>query len=324
MNKIKVVLPSSIKYTLERDMERFGKRKPNGEINGNDFLCNVAIRMYKEKNKEKEIYYNFFSSMLREELADGIADAAILLKNKNLPGRFTRYIENYSFILYPNKSNSDDFLDIEINGAGKKNTALSAYFRNLFDEYCSKSQVEREKIYFNDIIDKLNKAQISNKVCLLTYKGKKYGVAIEHLDEDRNNSHLYAFAIDIKNNNPIAFRIDKISQVIIIDETYNTGPNEWDSVEARWCSGDLESEDELFEIVFELTKNGVMKFEKRHNRNLIIDYKKINNLYHCTETEQFFFDFFASYANDIKIISPQSVIDKFHNFHKQIHENFNE
>lgn len=325
-NKIKVTINFETNRILEEDIKEFGNKKPSGEINTNEFLCNIAIRMYEKRITEKEYYLEQFKCFFDDiDAADTIANKAIALKNNLKKNTLSFYqVLNHTIMLYTNKYNQNYINEIEINGAGKNNTSLSAYFRSLFNEYASKSKIEREKIYFRDTIEKLRCAQRSEKITILTYKQKKYSIAIESIFDDFNKYNMYVYAIDLSNNNPIALKINKIRDILIADERYRTSESECDSMEDRWCSGDIDSFDELLEIHFELTQDGKKKFnDEFYKQKYNPDIRNNKETTYCKTTREFFFNYFVSYGSDIKVISPESVVKRFSDFYEHSHKNFN-
>ncbi|MFI3329926.1 MAG: WYL domain-containing protein [bacterium] len=323
--KIKVLINNKTNIVLTDDMKEFGNEKPSGGINANEFLCNVAIRMYKKRIKEEAYYTNEFLNLFKNiEVANIIASKAIALKT-NLDENTLDFLPslNQTYILYTNKSNSNDINEIEINGAGKNNTSLSAYFRSLFNEYASKTKIEREKIYFSDLIEKIRNLEHTYKTCFIKYDNKKYYLAIESPAADFGDYNLYSCAINLETQLPIAFKLSKIKDIITVDEYYHTSTDEWDSMGDRWCCGDIDSVDDLLDIQFKLTKNGEKRFESHFHKNKYnIDRRIEDEVSYCKTTENFFFNYFISYGCDIKIISPESVRKRFIDFYENSYKNF--
>lgn len=324
--KIKTVINYETNRILEEDMKEFGNKKPSGEINANEFLCNVAIRMYKERITEKEYYLEQFKCISNDiNFVDTITNKAISIKT-NLDTNTLDFLPtlNKTIILYTNKFNENDINEIYYNGVGKNNTTSSAYFRSLFNEYASKSKIEREKIYFRELITKIHELEFSEKICCITYDKETYYLSIETPAPDFGNYNLYACAINLKTKKPVSFKINKIRNLTCLDYYYKTCSDEWESMGDRWCSGDMDSLDELLEIHFELTASGEKKFsDEFYKQKYNPDIRNNKGTSYCKTTQEFFFNYFISYGSDIKVISPEPVKQRFAVFYEHSYKNFN-
>ncbi len=328
VEKIKVTVNFTVYETLKRDMLEFGNRKPSGRVNVNEFLCNVAIKMYRQRVKERNMYEREFSNMfLSDDIIDDVVTTALQLKNYKHVQLFKVTDNNDSFIIYTNKTNIQEINEIIINGAGKQNVTASEYFRGLYTEYANKTKVARERVLFQDLIDRINYIASRQRIVSFDYKWMNVEVAPNCAFEDYSDNAVYMYAFETDTNNPVAFKVNQIKNLIEINvkqDVYSYA--EFD--DRRYCSGYIDSMDELIDIKFTLTTSGWLRYMDtkdiyRYNIELSFNSNDIDeededsiSEHKVTTTEQFFFDYFISYGKNINIISPLSLKERFNSFYK--------
>lgn len=324
ITKVKVMINFKVERILDEDLCEFANIRPSGEFNNNEFLCNILINTYLNRVEEQNTYIKEFSTLTDDiDIIDTIVTKAISLKSKLNKKTLNNPASNCTKMIYTNSSNIDIINEIIINGAAKSGVSSSAYFRSLFNEYAEKSKIEREEIYFNDIICKIVTAADDEKILSLIYENKSYLVAPDCCFEDFEKYNYYLMGIDVESKKSVSFKISKIKQLLTIDSYYKLSKEEKHLITDRYCSGYMGYNENLIQISYKLTSKGKEMFDKQYYLyKYNISNTKINNIRYSTTSEELFFNFFISFGKEIEIINPESMKKRFLDFYKESYGNF--
>ncbi len=184
MDKIKVNLNYKLYHLLIRDMEDFLFYKENKEINKNLFYNTIVIRMYERIIKQyqqksaqtQEILnkYHIHNLKLRDELVE--------VSNLLYPIHEDSNVYNESILFRPNKQ----FLPIfeEIEEKYLFNQSISFFYRNLFTLYANMRQDERERLVFQDSLERIEKCIRLKKGIKIKMNEKEFITELKKLNID--------------------------------------------------------------------------------------------------------------------------------------------
>lgn len=327
---------------IENDIQCF--YEDSTEANRSNFL-NRIFEYYRERSpaaitnqlNEKR---SFYSLSLKPKListtdllkGDNIID--VLLENTeselktkllNYPkgeGRKFRLTNaNYSYLI-DLPENSKECLVFQRPGK---------YLKAIFETYAELPYVEREEIFFTDIIDSINDALEMRKLIKVIHNNNKcilikpYKLMIDRLS---NFNYLVGLAILTDTHNRTiekccSLRVSRIKNITKTRENFVFIKHQKEEIEEQlFTKGVQFLVDGLTEIYVRLSNTGVWKYNNQLNlRPQHIRIEADNTyVFNCTERqiEYYFFKF----GKDATILSPRALRDKFHIMYSEAANNY--
>lgn len=304
MDKIKVNLNYKLYHLLIRDMEDFLFYKENKEINKNLFYNTIVIRMYERIIKQyqqksaqtQEILnkYHIHNLKLRDELVE--------VSNLLYPIQEDSNVYNESILFRPNKQ----FLPIfeEIEEKYLFNQSISFFYRNLFTLYANMRQDERERLVFQDSLERIEKCIRLKKGIKIKMNEKEFIFfpykVVSTLDEQYNyvigatknykfqvfSIHLYKLKDFCESKEYADFNAEEIKK---LNEAIKIGPR---AIAIRH-----------YQVQVRFDKEGLRLFKKNYI-NRPIPLKIENDIYFFEGTYRNLFIYFAQFGCHCEVLFP--------------------
>lgn len=246
-------------------------------------------------------------------------------KAKSYPKKIARKIrlqnENYAR-LYPTEGKEIYYLEEELK---YYNNRPSEYFKAVLEEFARKSPLEREKIFFRDDINKLEKCIQEKRLIKVetsagTFKVRPYKILC---DKEQQFHYLtgYSQKIGEKEWNCASFRISRMHGRFkpMLSESGRINKTEEEQIKNRIHSSGVQFLiAEPKEIIIALTKQGEENYKKQiHLRpraeKISDELDEITGghryTFYCTEAQARFY--FFKFGKDAKVISPPKLQQRF-------------
>lgn len=321
MEKVKVNLSYSNYSTLIHDAETFGFYKPNGEVNKNHFYNEVVKALYLERHNKSEAIRNFYKNELSQHIYDNdiINDLVSKISRSinNATNDFENQYHDYSILIRPSKAYENIYETIFETHL--IDDTISNYFRNLFFEYCSLEQDDREILLFNNLYQQImdaiyNKKIIKIKVGGMYYKFIPYAVA---KTKEKLFNYVVGFTLNKHNEKFLAsYHLYKIESIIEVNEYVELEDYEINKLDQLIIKGPQYKIDYYTSACIELTKEGQRMWKllylNRPNTTKIEDNKYY---FDCSiiQLEQYF----VRFGKNAKVIYPNTLKFKLRKFYKE-------
>lgn len=322
--------------TIENDIQSFYE-KNSSKANISNFL-NRIFKYYREEslaavtnrlNEKRDFYLQTLKPKLSETTklinVDEIIDALIESKENELKEKLLNYPkgegrkfritnENYDFLIELPESSKECII---FKKPGK-------YLKAIFETYAELPYIEREKIFFSEIIDKINDAIEMRKILRITHNNNKvviikpYKLLIDRL----SNFNYLAGLVPVAETGDkicekcVSFRISRINDISRTYKNFNMEEHIKKEFEKQIQKKGVQFlVDDLTEIHVKLSNSGIWKYNTQ--LNLRPDYIRIENdniyVFNCTERqiEYYFFKF----GRDAIILTPSTLRNKFHHMY---------
>lgn len=215
---------------------------------------------------------------------------------------------------YINQATSEFFTD----NVGK-------YIKAVIEEYCEHSYVEREQIYFCDILDKLQLAMSGHQMLKLTLHTKqsssnKYNMLyVKPFCRQEDSEHMYNYIVGTIARSPDgpwsigSVRLTSIKTCAILTHPVHiskeTQKEIHDAIKLRGVQY-LSSVEDPRKIVVELTPEGEKLYRKiLHLRPLYTT--KNGSIYEFNCTTRQADNYFFKFGHNVKILEPESLAQDF-------------
>ncbi|MGI6594634.1 MAG: hypothetical protein ACOX24_06135 [Christensenellales bacterium] len=226
IDSIKIRVPWLMDVILREDASAFGFVKNNNDPNLNDFINKIIPNLLKRR-KEK-----------RKKINDKLAEIFEFYPSTELPNRtrelLTTLVDdiNYSeinnwgldenVIIRPTTKTITEFKEIITEETKIMQTNVSAYIRNMLNEYIMLSRYERIKIVFTEELDLIEKAYRKENLFNFTYDGLDYSVAIYQVIPDPVfSNNILIIAHDFNKNIIASFLLHKIKVAYTVEVKEN-------------------------------------------------------------------------------------------------------
>lgn len=234
-----------------------------------------------------------------------------------------------SFAFKPD-SKAKDRLDNDIPQAVVEKIGTSGkYVSALLEKYASLDFVERERIFFSDMVRKIMEAKATGKGIRFNSKGKQEMIIPYDVLRDEWSTHNYLIGIRADNGSIASYRIQFISDLksyTVRDRDPGVLPNEekqiWEKI--RKC-GIMYLFATPKEIKVRLTPKGKQLYD-----NITVRRPEITNVSEDNENIYTFFctekqaeDYFRRLSIEAEIISPQTLRNKMFREAKKLCEIYN-
>lgn len=204
------------------------------------------------------------------------------------------------------------------------------YLKAIYETYAELPYVEREKIFYSEIIEKINDALEMRKIVSVHLNNNKIILVMPYkLTIDRLSNFNYLIGLTVpedtysKNEQYTTLRISRIKKISINREHTSITKEQIKSIEEQLTIKGVQFlVDETAEIFIKLSNIGIWKYNTQFN--LRPQYIRIEpeNIYvfNCTErqVEYYFFKF----GKDATIISPKTLRHKFHSMYQEAEKNY--
>lgn len=222
--KIKIYIPESVNNILLKDMERFEFFKKDGSLNKNEFYNTLIVNYYEQYEESQSSIFEHIKESIRErtDLKEHNIDdiAADILQYVDVRTyQLDRQRYDVSIAMKPTRKSSDDIDYIQNCLLG--NSTLSNYFRNMFASYSLLPQDKRETIIFKQNFDLINEAiENDRKIYFTTEKNDAPHIASPYMIAN-SKEELFNYLLCKYNNYPYSFRMGRIRQIKVLNESRN-------------------------------------------------------------------------------------------------------
>ena len=324
----------TIRYDIECFAEDSEKVKFGGAVNRifrvycHRAQANISAAMSVEQRKLETLLASLKADdeakkelimCLLEKKEQELTQAAMrLAKKKAAPNPTTLYVQDD----IREYLESSDVL--QLVGKHYKNTWQ--YIKAVIEEYAEKPYIERESIFFDDIIHKIKYAGENRQIVSSgrnRYLVRPYGIETDTLS---TYNYLVGYSSKIRGDgkaeaseNLASFRIARISNVVALDDVCPLSAEERDAISnaiiekgVQFLVGDQT------EIKVRLTENGLREYKKQ------ITWRPMNNkiksagnelVFFCTEWQALIY--FFKFGKEVEIISPDNLRSRFQNMHSE-------
>lgn len=319
MEKIKINLPGNLLTVLEQDMQLFEFFKKDGSLNRNDFYNQLIVHYYDSYNLKQQSLINQMMSVLNEQMnaSDSIRkETAFLLlqqiQNKSVSESSSKLDKTIN--LKPTRYSESIIEFIEGN---LHSQSLSSYFRNMFTEYVSLPRNQREKIIFQPLIEKINRAlDQKSKIMLKTKSENARNHIVSPYKMIQSKEEFYNYLLCAENTHCVTFRLTRIKDIMIINE-----PTQFESEQIQIFNKMIEHGPQFAythpveTIIVKLTDLGKKMYKSMYVQRPV-PFKVEDDLYYfdCSSTQ--IMHYFKRFGTSAVIISPLVLTERMTEFYE--------
>lgn len=325
-HKIRIALSKRAILTIAEDMDVFGTPKTTTFINtvfdNYKYEAKSSIYSYLQE-REIELDIQFSDLKLDPVIKKKVIDKILSEEKESIKEKISKYnatkVENK--VYHINKKNSeylnDDCPENEFY------SRPSQYIGSIIEEYCSLPFIQRERIYKKDIYETIERACSEHRILKIKadYYGKPqlfyvYPYKIVP-DPFHTQSYLVCYsrkAEDEEKDKIVAsFSMARINAPTMLSKTFHLNKQEIANIESQlsnYSPAYLIGKPELIKV--KLTKKGKQSYQSRlYSRPEKIESLSTDDVYVFDCTQQQIFNYFFSFGADAKIISPESLRNRF-------------
>lgn len=286
-DKINLKIPENWVNVLDQDCIQFGFLKKNFEPNRNNLL-NRIITSYKNDS----IGHN---KLLNE-----------LFVNPN------ETKENVSF--KPIKENA-----LLVEKLRLENDNFSHYLKGMIFFYILLSQEKREQFLFSDVFAQASQAiQEKRKLMCVLRNQKRSILYLNPLTVGKSKQEQHTYIVSFEKDRLMPLKLSSVEKAVVLNETIPHMDNSIDDLLLRLKKNgpqySYSSEDE--NIVVELDPYGWDYYKKMYMYRPIPD-KVVGDKMIFSCSPDHFFNYFIRLGNVVKIISPESMKNRFKSFYQK-------
>lgn len=285
------------------------------------YPCNVSSIANKKQKDFSLLLSSFISgseTSIREKLLNELMskytkEAEQIVKKRNSKGKAQKFrLSNAAYDLICSIP-KDDFKTLIFKKPG-------TYLKVLFEEYCLLPASERERIFFADIISRLNRAISQNQEILITTGNQKFDVIPYKLTTDTYLSHLYLAGKS--SPHPAAeksvfssFRISRIEHIELLGHTDHS----FDKQEQKQLEDRISRQNIQFllpdsvTVKLRFTKEGLQKYQAQSYLRPSFTNKISDFIYEFQITPFQASAYFFKFGKDVEILEPESLRNYFIN-----------
>ena len=208
--------------------------------------------------------------------------------------------------------------DIEINAL--RNETMSEFIRNLFHEYLSTPQHERERcIFWNSFLQIREALSNSQEIIIKTSNGvsnrfRPFGI---FTSDNQTFSYLVGHMVTKKRTFINSIRISRIKMIINTNVSYDFTEDEVKAFEESLSHGPELIGEKMNRVIVKFDNIGVKKYDSLHiGRPYFTECNEETNEYTFDCDEGKLFNYLIQFGKHVKIISPKRLKDKLNNFHR--------
>lgn len=330
--KIRISLSGRAQITMAEDMAVFKITRPASFINtvfaNYRSQARASISNYL-RNKELEWEQLFSDAKLNASNQQIAIRQLLLTQERELLEQKSCYLshEGKSKLYHISKANVEYLLeDCE---EAKYYNRPGLYLRCVIEEYCSLPFIERERIYKQDIYDKIETACLKKQVLKIrTDAGQKsgepgqeqifyvypYGIFPDPL---HTQSYLvcYSRKADEHNTDKImaSFSMARLNRLTVLEQTFHLNKQEISAIEkqtTKYSAAYLIGKPEQIQV--RLTENGKKIYQSRlSSRPEKIESLSTEHIYVFDCSTRQAFNYFFSFGSDAEILSPLHLRNDF-------------
>jgi|GEM_PF-2464218 hypothetical protein len=226
IDSIKIRVSWLMDVILREDASAFGFMKNNNDPNLNDFVNKLIPNLLKRRKEKRKKLNNKLN-----EIFEFYPDTKVPNRTRELLTTLVDDI-NYSeiskwglddnIIIRPTAKTITEFKEIITEETKIMQTNVSAYIRNMLNEYIMLSGYERIKIVFMEELDLIEKAYEKENLFNFTYDRSDYSVAIYRVIPDPVfSNNILIIAHDFNQNLLASFLLHKIKFAYIVEAKEN-------------------------------------------------------------------------------------------------------
>lgn len=327
MDKIKVNLSYSNYSTLIHDAETFNFIKINGEVNKNRFYNEVIKSLYMAFYRKNEDVKSFYKKELSKHIFDNkCVDELVNCISKDINqtnSDFKNQYHEFSILIRPSK----EYYEIyeTILETHLQNDSISNYFRNIFLQYCSLDQDDRELLLFEKQFLNINNA-INNKKEIKIKIGDSYHRFIPYhvvKTKEKLFNYVVGFLINKENKKRISsFHLYKLNNIIETNKYYSFTDEDIEKLDELILKGPQYRAEHFTEACIQLTKNGQKMWKLLYlNRPIPSKIEDDKYYFDCSinQLEQYFIRF----GKDAYVLYPTNLRNRIIHFYKDALNSFN-
>lgn len=317
---------------ITSDISRFNYPKRNNQVNLSGFLNEIFEKYYDKVNDIHKEVLATINSVLSQNYAKLDSETIQSLKNGLVKIVYSHSIESVAdkgsvttkFLV--NKKNAS----IINAGTARYNfTSISNYLRSLFESYAKLPIIEREGVFYSDVISKLEDAIKRGKKVriklidgdLFTYRPhgifKSMTNQVHELVGDVEKEDSFSDGTSAKYSEFRRIKILRIAVVLNTEELFTLNQN---------INIDTYSKAEKEIFVVQLSEKGVEQLRRQYeNRPKYLTQtseEKNNNIFRFESDIKSMLYYFLKFGHNAKIISPKETVDLFRDVFKYALEQY--
>ncbi|MBQ6477850.1 MAG: WYL domain-containing protein [Erysipelotrichaceae bacterium] len=318
--KIKIYIPESVNSILLKDMELFEFFKKDGSLNKNEFYNTLIVNYYEQYEENQSAIFSHIigsisekSSLTETEAKDIAADILQYVDVRTY--QLDRQKYDVAIAMKPTRKSSDDIEYIQNCLLG--NSTLSNYFRNMFASYSLLPQDKRETIIFKQNFDLIREAiEEDRKVYFTTVKNTAPHIMSPYTIAS-SREELFNYLIGNYKDHPYSFRISRIRQVKILNESRDMPEGlvrifEWMEKFGPQFSYDIKKP--RTPIIVRLTENGRRQFRSMYLHRPS-PFKIEEDLYYFDCSRSQAFQYFSRLGSNATVLKPEDLADDLYRFY---------
>lgn len=337
--RIYINLSEYAQSIIEDDMRSFLPKKPKKEMTESSFIntifknyrdaANASISIRKQEYAEQlkqQLYDN--SSSQKEtiivQLSDYYANTLFEETKMYKKGKSKKYklqTENLEYLM-------DEDCTEDIYYKINERDSIPLYLKAIIEEYCYKTYVERERIYYKDIIDKIKQAipgktgknKTDRKMLSLQLDNNEQ-IKIKPYDITPNSIQSYNYLVgyavypsspNYPNEYPISIRLSRIYNVKSLGTSAFISAQKKAELVNLIKTRDiafLSTREESFTV--RLTDYGIKKYNSIHHMRPMYIEKIDEHTYTFRCPKNQFQFYFFKFGSDAEVLSPPDVREQF-------------
>ena len=318
--KIKIYIPESVNGILLKDMELFEFFKKDGSLNKNEFYNTLIVNYYEQYEENQSAIFSHIidsisnrSSLSETQTRDIAADILQYVDVRTY--QLDRQKYDVAIAMKPTRKSADDIEYIQNCLLG--NSTLSNYFRNMFASYSLLPQDKRETIIFRQNFELIREAIEKDRRIYFTTARNGAPHIVSPYAIASSREELFNYLISEFRDCPYSFRISRIRQIKILNESRNISEElvtvfEWMEKYGPQFSYDVRKP--RMPIVVKLTENGKRQFRSmylhRPSPTRIED-----DLYYFDCSRSQAFQYFSRLGSNALVLEPLDLAEDLHRFH---------
>ena len=326
-----------IRYDIECFAEDSEKVKFGGAVNRifrffcHHAMANIPAVLAEERRKldaqlddapvEIEAKKKTISCLLDKKEHEIMEIVGRLIRKKADPNSSTLYVqdENRKYL------ESSDVSHL----VGKYYRNTWQFIKAVIEEYTEKPYIEREAIFFNEIIQKIRLA--GDNYLIISSGGNRYMLRPYGIEPDSLSAYNYLVGYSTRisgddrteaTENLASFRIARISDVVVLDEGKPLSNAERTMIsDAIVVKGVQFLVGSPTEIRVRLTEGGMREYKRQISmRPLYNKYRSSGYelVFECTEWQAFVY--FIKFGKEAEVLSPENLRSRFYNMYSEAKE----
>jgi hypothetical protein len=317
--KIKIYIPESVNNILLKDMERFEFFKKDSSLNRNEFYNTLIVNYYEQYEENQSTIFSHIkdsirdrSSLPEQDISDIAGDILQYVDIRTYQLDKERY--DISISIKPTRQSADDIDYIQNCLLG--NSTLSNYFRNMFASYALLPQDKRETIIFKQNFDLISEAIEKDRKIYFTTKNNDAPHIVSPYMIANSKEELFNYLLCKYNNYPYSFRMGRIRQVKILNETRDlTGPiiEVFDRMAKYGPQYSYEVKKPHVPIKVRLTERGIKLYKSMYLHRPPY-FKTEGDIYYFDCSRSQAFQYFSRMGSNAIVLEPADLRADLHSF----------